>query len=100
MFEYFANPRACTCFVFIVPLFTWGQRVDEANCVEKYGNDKREECQARVKHRVLPGVYRADSLLARLVRNGLPGAEHGIRSGGRAIATISRCRSRESHQPT
>ena len=57
VFGYFANPWAWTYFVFIVSLFTWRQRVDEANCAEKYGAQKWEEYQSRVKYRILPGVY-------------------------------------------
>ena len=56
-FGHFANPWAWTYFVFIVPLFTWRQRLDEKNCAEKYGADKWAEYQARAKYRILPGVY-------------------------------------------
>ena len=57
VFGYFANPWAWTYFVFIVWLFTWRQRLDEKECAEKYGAEKWEEYQARVKYRILPGVY-------------------------------------------
>ncbi len=55
VFGCFANPWAWTCFVFIVSLFTWRQRVGEANGVEKYGADQWEEYSAQVKYRILPG---------------------------------------------
>ena len=56
-FGYFANPWAWTYFVFIVSLFTWRQRIDERECAEKYGSEKWEEYQARVKYRIFPGIY-------------------------------------------
>ena len=40
VFGYFANPWAWTYFVFVVSLLMRRQRVDEANCVEKYCADK------------------------------------------------------------
>ena len=57
VFGYFTNPWAWTYFVFIVSLFTWRQRLDEKNCAEKYGAEKWAEYQARVKYRILPGIY-------------------------------------------
>ena len=57
VFGYFANPWAWTYFVFITSLFTWRQRVDEANCAEKYGEEKWNEYRSRVKYRILPGIY-------------------------------------------
>ncbi len=57
MFGYFANPWAWTYFVFIVSLFTRRQRIDEKECAEKYGAEKWEEYQERVKYRILPGIY-------------------------------------------
>ena len=57
VFGYFANPWAWTYFVFIVSLFTWRQRLDDSFCAEKYGEEKWAEYQARVKYRILPGVY-------------------------------------------
>ena len=57
VFGYFANPWAWTYFVFIVSLFTWRQRLDDYNCAEKYGAEKWAEYQARVKYRILPGIY-------------------------------------------
>ncbi len=57
VFGYFANPWAWTYFVFIVSLFTWRQRLDDSLCAEKYGEEKWAEYQARVKYRILPGIY-------------------------------------------
>ncbi len=57
VFGYFANPWAWTYFVFIVSLFTWRQRLDDSLCAEKYGEEKWAEYQARVRYRILPGVY-------------------------------------------
>ncbi len=57
VFGYFANPWAWTYFVFIVTLFTWRQRIDERECALKYGPEKWQEYQARVKYRILPGIY-------------------------------------------
>ena len=57
IFGHFTNLWAWTYFVFIVSLFTFRQRFDEAQCLEKYGPDKWAEYQERVKYRILPGVY-------------------------------------------
>ena len=57
VFGYFTNPWAWTYFVFIVSLFTFRQRFDDAYCAEKYGADKWAEYQARVKYRIVPGIY-------------------------------------------
>ena len=57
VFGYFTNPWAWTYFVFIVTLFTFRQRFDDRFCAEKYGADKWAEYQARVKYRIIPGVY-------------------------------------------
>ena len=57
VFGHFGNPWAWTYFVFIVSLFTWRQTVDEKNCAEKYGAEKWAEYRARVKYRILPGIY-------------------------------------------
>ena len=57
VFGYFTNPWAWTYFVFIVMLFTFRQRFDDRFCAEKYGADKWAEYQARVKYRIVPGVY-------------------------------------------
>ena len=57
VFGYFTNPWAWTYFVFIVSLFTYRQLDDDKHCAEKYGADKWAEYQARVKYRIVPGVY-------------------------------------------
>ena len=57
VFGYFANPWVWTYFVFIVSLFVWRQHVDDRFCAEKYGAEKWAEYQARVKYRIVPGVY-------------------------------------------
>ena len=57
VFGYFTNPWAWTYFVFITSLFTWRQRQDDTACAEKYGAEKWAEYRARVKYRILPGVY-------------------------------------------
>ena len=56
-FGYFANPWAWTYFAFIVTLFTFRQRFDDVYCAEKYGAEKWAEYQARVKYRIIPGIY-------------------------------------------
>ena len=56
-FGYLTNPWAWTCFVSIVSLFTWRQRLDDSLCAEKYDAEKWAEYQARVKYQILPGVY-------------------------------------------
>ena len=57
VFGYFTNPWAWTYFVFIVSLFAYRQRDDDRHCAEKYGPEKWAEYQARVKYRIVPGVY-------------------------------------------
>ena len=57
VFGYFTNPWAWAYFVFIVSLFTCRQRDDDRHCAEKYGAEKWAEYQARVKYRIVPGVY-------------------------------------------
>ena len=57
VFGYFTNPWAWTYFVFIVGLFISRQRFDEKYCAEKYGAGKWAEYRARVKWRIIPGVY-------------------------------------------
>ncbi len=57
VFGYFTNPWAWTYFVFITSLFTWRQRQDDTACAEKYGAEKWAEYRARVKYRILPGIY-------------------------------------------
>ncbi len=56
-FGYFDNPWAWTYFVFIVTLFTIRQVEDEVHCAEKYGPEKWAEYRARVKYRIMPGVW-------------------------------------------
>ncbi len=56
-FGYFTNPWAWTYFVFVVTFFTFRQRFDDVYCAEKYGAEKWAEYQARVKYRILPGIY-------------------------------------------
>ena len=57
IFGYFTNPWAWTYFVFIVALFTFRQRFDDGFCAGKYGAEKWAEYQARVKYRIIPGLY-------------------------------------------
>ena len=57
VFGYFTNPWAWTYFVFIVSLFAYRQRDDDRHCAEKYGAEKWAEYQARVRYRIVPGVY-------------------------------------------
>ena len=56
-FGHFTNPWAWTYGVFIATLFTFRQRFDDAYCAEKYGAEKWAEYRARVKYRIVPGVY-------------------------------------------
>ena len=56
-FGYFTNLWAWTYLVFSISLFTTRQRFDERFCQEKYGAEKWAEYQARVKYRIIPGVY-------------------------------------------
>ena len=56
-FGYLTNPWAWIYFVFVVTFFTFRQRFDDAYCAEKYGAEKWAEYQARVKYRILPGIY-------------------------------------------
>ena len=57
VFGHFANPWAWTYFVFIVGLFISRQRQDDRLCAGKYGAEKWAEYRARVKWRIIPGVY-------------------------------------------
>ena len=57
VFGHFSNPWAWTYFVFIVGLFISRQRFDDRLCAEKYGAEKWAEYRARVKWRIIPGVY-------------------------------------------
>ena len=56
-FGHFGILWAWTYFIFVVTFFTFRQRGDEKYCAEKYGPEKWEEYKARVKYRILPGVY-------------------------------------------
>ena len=56
-FGHFGNPWAWTYFVFIVTFFTFRQFHDDEFCAEKYGPEKWAEYQARVKYRIMPGVW-------------------------------------------
>ena len=51
------QPLAWTYFAFIVSMFVWRQIVDDRQCAEKYGPEKWAEYRARVKYRIMPGVY-------------------------------------------
>ena len=51
------DDRACAYMVFVVSMFTWRQIEDDRACAEKYGAEKWAEYQARVKYRIMPGVY-------------------------------------------
>ena len=57
VFGHFTIPWAWTYFVFIVTLFTIRQVQDDRRCAEKYGPEKWAEYQARVKYRIIPGIY-------------------------------------------
>jgi delta14-sterol reductase len=57
VFGYFANPWAWTYLVFIITQFIFRQRDDDRCCAEKYGADKWAEYRARVRYRIIPGVY-------------------------------------------
>ena len=56
-FGHFGNPWAWTYFVFVVTFFTFRQYHDDEFCAEKYGPEKWAEYQARVKYRIMPGVW-------------------------------------------
>ena len=57
VFGHFTNLWAWTYFVTIVSLFTYRQLDDEEHCEEKYGAEKWAEYKARVKYRIIPGIY-------------------------------------------
>ena len=57
VFGHFSIAWAWTYTVFIFGFFTWRQLADDKNCAEKYGAEKWAEYQARVKYRIVPGVY-------------------------------------------
>ncbi len=54
---HFGNLWAWTYFIFIVSMFTYRQMDDDKHCAEKYGAEKWAEYQARVKYRIVPGIY-------------------------------------------
>ncbi|MXY74422.1 MAG: DUF1295 domain-containing protein [Acidimicrobiia bacterium] len=57
VFGHFTNLWAWTYFVFSVTLFTFRQRFDENQCLQKYGPEKWTEYQEKVKYRIIPGIY-------------------------------------------
>ncbi len=57
VFGYPGNPWAWTYFVFIVSFFLWRQIADDRQCAGKYGAGNWAEYRARVKYRIVPGVY-------------------------------------------
>ncbi len=57
VFGYFTNLWAWTYFIFIVSMFTYRQRDDDKHCAEKYGAEQWAEYRARVKWRIVPGIY-------------------------------------------
>ena len=56
-FGHFGVLWAWTYFIFVAVFFYFRQRGDDKNCAEKYGAEKWAEYQARVKYRIVPGVY-------------------------------------------
>jgi len=54
---YFLNPWAWTYGIFIMGMCVFRQRTDDTFCEEKYGSEKWGEYRARVKYRIIPGVY-------------------------------------------
>ena len=57
VFGHFTNLWAWTYFACIVSLFTYRQLDDDKHCEEKYGAVKWAEYKARVKYRIIPGIY-------------------------------------------
>ncbi|MCQ3808224.1 MAG: hypothetical protein OXB92_13810 [Acidimicrobiaceae bacterium] len=57
VFGHFTNLWAWTYFACIVSLFTYRQLDDDKHCEEKYGAEKWAEYKARVKYRIIPGIY-------------------------------------------
>ena len=57
IFGHFTNFWAWTYFIFIVSMFTYRQLDDDEHCARKYGPEKWAEYQARVKYRIVPGIY-------------------------------------------
>ena len=56
-FGHFTNLWAWSYFIFIVIIFALRQREDEEACEAKYGPEKWAEYQAKVKYRIIPGIY-------------------------------------------
>ena len=56
-FGHFGVLWAWTYFIFVAVFFYFRQRGDDKNCAEKYGAEKWAEYQARVKYRIIPGIY-------------------------------------------
>ena len=54
---HFGNLWSWTYFIFIVSMFTYRQMDDDKHCAEKYGAEKWAEYKARVKYRIIPGIY-------------------------------------------
>ena len=57
VFGHFGTLWAWTYTIFIFGFFTWRQREDDKYCAEKYGAEKWAEYRARVKYRIVPGIY-------------------------------------------
>ena len=56
-FGHFGNLWTWPYLVFSVSLFIARQRDDDKLCAEKYGPEKWAEYRARVKYRIVPGIY-------------------------------------------
>jgi len=54
---YFLNPWAWTYGIFIMSLCVARERTDDKFCELKYGSEKWGEYRARVKYRIIPGIY-------------------------------------------
>ncbi len=54
---FFTNMWAWLYVIYVLVLFTWRQRDDDRLCAEKYGDEKWAEYQAKVKYRIIPGIY-------------------------------------------
>ena len=57
VFGHFANPWSWIYLLYVVTLFSFRQREDDHYCAEKYGAEKWAEYQARVRYRIIPGIY-------------------------------------------
>ena len=56
-FGHFGNLWAWTYTIFIFGFFTWRQAADDKACAEKYGAEKWAEYRAKVRYRIVPGIY-------------------------------------------